>query len=490
MSLSDEPVKSVSWQDLCPWLLILKSIPVSTGMGIIILATIGVVLTPIGWRVSQLVFVSEDMRDNDYHLNEIVENNASPYNAVFAKTDPADIDAGLVTSRLTGPALVFRQIVEPFYHVFHDIRGMRRFGYFLTGAFWTLFLWGFLGTAICRIAILQLTRGERIGIDGAISYALSKCGAALGSISFPLIGVAVLCIPMAGLGLLLNLNIGVLLVGVIWIFVILLALLVAILLIGLLFGWPLAIVSVSAEGQDSFDAMTRSYAYTFQRPLHYIFYALIALLVGGIIWAIAARFTEGVINLSYWGTSWGANVSDGNRIDQIRPSYFGELPDSNAKSFPIPRGTDGPQEGQSETDESGENTQNDGDGTAADIESPPDGQPIKEASSLINGIRVIEFWNSFLRTVAAGFLHGLFWCMFSSVYLLLRRDVDDTELDEVYIDEERQTFDLPPLKNDERGMPSLEKEITGTSSDDQAETPPKSDDDKSNEGQPDESKGD
>ena len=47
--------------------------------------------------------------------------------------------------------------------------------------------------------------------------------------------------------------------------------------------------------------------------------------------------------------------------------------------------------------------------------------------------------------------------MAGAVYLLLRKDVDDTEMDEIYIVDERRTYDLPPLKSDEQGVPQVQK---------------------------------
>jgi hypothetical protein len=68
----------------------------------------------------------------------------------------------------------------------------------------------------------------------------------------------------------------------------------------------------------------------------------------------------------------------------------------------------------------------------------------------------IGFWNGLVRTIAASFLYGLFWCMASAVYLLLRKDVDDTEMDEIYIVDEKRTYELPPLKSDESGVPQVQ----------------------------------
>ena len=69
----------------------------------------------------------------------------------------------------------------------------------------------------------------------------------------------------------------------------------------------------------------------------------------------------------------------------------------------------------------------------------------------------IGFWNGLIKTIAAAFLYGLFWCMTSAVYLLLRKDVDDTEMDEIYIVDEKRTYELPPLKSDASGVPQVQK---------------------------------
>ena len=49
----------------------------------------------------------------------------------------------------------------------------------------------------------------------------------------------------------------------------------AVLLLGLIFGWPLMFSTISTEGTDAFDAISRSYAYVFQRPFHYLFYTIL-----------------------------------------------------------------------------------------------------------------------------------------------------------------------------------------------------------------------
>ena len=56
----------------------------------------------------------------------------------------------------------------------------------------------------------------------------------------------------------------------------------AVLLIGLV-GYPLMYATVSAEGSDTFDALSRSYNYVFQSPWNYIWYSLVAILYGAVL---------------------------------------------------------------------------------------------------------------------------------------------------------------------------------------------------------------
>ena len=60
------------------------------------------------------------------------------------------------------------------------------------------------------------------------------------------------------------------------------------------------------------------------------------------------------------------------------------------------------------------------------------------------------------RAVGAAFLYGLFWCMAAAIYLLLRKDLDDTEMDEIYLVDERRTYELPPLKDEPGGVPQVD----------------------------------
>jgi hypothetical protein len=89
---------------------------------------------------------------------------------------------------------------------------------------------------------------------------------------YPLVGVLLLAVPIALLGLPLRISpsLGSVLAGLAWLLVVVASLGASWLLGGLLFGWPLMWPTISAERDgDPFEAFSRSYSYVYGKPLHY-----------------------------------------------------------------------------------------------------------------------------------------------------------------------------------------------------------------------------
>ena len=172
----------------------------------------------------------------------------------------------------------------------------------------------------------------------------------------------------------------------------------ALLLLGLGFGWPLMWATISTEGTDSFDALSRSYAYLFQRPLRYLFYVVVAVVLGGLGWLLVKNFANGVIWLSYWAAGWGSGSDRIAAIQAVAPKLGG----------------------------------------------------MAHA-----GGSMIHFWESCVRYLAAGFFYGYFWTAASAIYLLLRRDVDATEANEVFLDADKSEpeHSPPPPGTEPEGVP-------------------------------------
>ena len=57
-----------------------------------------------------------------------------------------------------------------------------------------------------------------------------------------------------------------------------------------------------------------------------------------------------------------------------------------------------------------------------------------------------------MTTLAVAFGFSYLWCSSTVIYFLLRRVVDATELDNVYVAEEQGLHGLPPLKTGDDGV--------------------------------------
>ena len=60
-----------------------------------------------------------------------------------------------------------------------------------------------------------------------------------------------------------------------------------------------------------------------------------------------------------------------------------------------------------------------------------------------------------MELVATSFVYTFFFSASTIAYFLLRQDVDGTETDEVFLDEQPEKFGLPPLVPDAAGVPTV-----------------------------------
>lgn len=396
-------IRQIAWLELFPWLGLVKAVRLAFAPRMLILAALGLAATSAGWGVLGNVFSGNpEKREHLDDVRDVIERwraNPVPDFMPGFTLPPVSISVlDPATSRATMP---WDSLSYPFRVLFDPNVTVASFTYLVLCGVWALLVWGLIGGAITRSAALWYAREDRLGLRRSLLW--SVAGGRWMSYFFgpalPLLGVLIAVIPIAILCLLLKADIGVLLVGIIWPVVMLCGLFLAILLVGLLFGWPLMWPTISAEGTDSFDALSRSYSYTYQRPVHYLFYAAVAGVLGMLAWVVVLIFAKGVIVYSFWAASWG---SGGARIDEI--------------------------------------------GTA--ITDP------KASGMLGMGAHAIGFWINVVKTLAVGFLFSYFWCAATYVYFLLRQAVDATEMDEVAVDEESEAYGLPPLTN-ESGMPQV-----------------------------------
>ena len=406
MTIDRGAVRYVSWRDLLPWLVIFRAARVALSPAVLLLAFVAAALTPIGWRVAELILPDERVAADPELASWVATNRGWTQPTTSApRLDPAlpggapHADTTLAEVRERGLALPldaidrFWSLAGPMRRLFMRPVGVREAAYLLAGSLWSLLIWSVFGGAITRIAAVRLGAEDRIGLVSAMRHAVRKFGSYFAAPLFPLAGVALLVGAIAICGLILRADFGAALIGLFWPLVLVGAFGMAVLLVGLLFGWPLMWATISAEGSDAFDALSRSFAYTFQRPFHYLAYALLAAIVGALAYFAVLGLTIAIEELAWWSAAWGAGE---DRVAELRA----------AVNSAFQQGAGG---------------------------------------MLGFGAAAMRIALGFLRLVTSAFGYGFFWCAAEAIYLLLRRDVDHTEFDEVWSEEDIVRRGLPAL---------------------------------------------
>src|SRR5262249_33146039 len=190
---------------------------------------------------------------------------------------------------------------------------------------WTLIVWAFFGGAITRIAAVQVTRQEKIGAAEAVRFTIKRYVSLVTAPLFPLVIVALLVVVMMIFGLFHMIpGLGDIVVsGLFWWLPVLLGLVMAVVLVGLV-GWPLMSATISTEGTDTWEAVSRSYSYVFQAPWHYIFYSVMALVYGALVVFFVGFMGSFMVYLAKWGVSqgtWGSR--EPSYLFAYAPTSFG-----------------------------------------------------------------------------------------------------------------------------------------------------------------------
>ena len=160
--------------------------------------------------------------------------------------------------------------------------------------------------------------------------------------------------------------------------------------------------TISAEGSDSFDALSRSYSYVYQSPWHYIWYGLVALAYGAIVVFFVGLMGSFTVYLGKLGMSPTASMLSSRAPEYLfvyAPTSFGwrDLLLGNA----------------------------------------PESELLATMSWYkFVGAFMVGVWLYLTFLMVVGFAYSFFWCESTIVYLLMRRKVDDTELDEVYLEDD------------------------------------------------------
>jgi hypothetical protein len=420
-------LRAIRWSEILPWLSIAKGFRLAVTVRLLIFGAAAVLLTLLGWWGIACLFSHDGVVPNsswtgpfqdrsawqviDHSVpsqpSEIYEQIAHEFSSVPPQeTDGARGTPGLDIHVWSPLFHTWAVLSQPVWRILSiqpsapgESLGVSDFLSLLLSAVWSLAVWAYFGAAISRVAAVQLARGEQVGWGASLRWARAKWLAYFSAPVLPMLGVAVAVLPILVLGLLMRTDFLAVVIALVWPLVLAGGFVMTILLIGVLLGWPLMWATISVEGTDSFDALNRTYAYVFQRPLRYLFYAIVAALIGWLGWFVVETFAASVIWLASWAASWGAGSA---RIHELTAGSGGSWLAHAATS-------------------------------------------------------VIAFWSGSVKLLAIGYSFSYFGVASTAIYYLLRRDVDARETDEVFLDADtsEQKFGLPALQKDAAGAPEI-----------------------------------
>jgi len=255
-------------------------------------------------------------------------------------------------------------------------------------------------------------------------------------------------------------------------------------------GWPLFYATISVEGSDSFDALSRTLAYITQGAWSYIKYMVIAIVFSVIIVFVVVLLASGSIYLVRWsmglapGLSWqdthdpvGSSFTLAPRSYQWRDLLVGQdhpmirIHDILNEQLLVPGKLDAFKKGLAEKKPFDKLLDSDVLKKTGFDEKPPQGAELTTLENFYTDKQVADlrtaqskfdfvwsnmnwgqklaayisgFWTHLLFLGLVGFAYALFWCSGTIIYFLLRKQIDETELDDVYIEDERD-FNPPPM---------------------------------------------
>jgi hypothetical protein len=316
------------------------------------------------------------------------------------------------------------KFLRPILYLFKPSAGFFNRVFLILILLWTLFTWAVFGGAITRMAAVQVARtNEKIGMTEALRFAWTRIQAYFSAPVLPLVflGILTLFLWLYGLVGTFTWAFGDILVyGLFAPIMLLIGLIMAVVLVGLV-GWPLMYSTISAEGSDSFDAISRSYSYVYQAPWHYLWYSAVAVVYGAVLVFFVGLMGSLLVYLGKWGMSLAPGPEN-----RAQTYLFVHAPTSFQWRDLLLQGS---------ADVEPEEVANPN-GTTSYILAPT--PKYRDTITLNNhiGAWMVTIWLWLLFLMVIGFGYSYFWCASTIIYLLMRRKVDDTELDEIHLEEE------------------------------------------------------
>ena len=314
-------------------------------------------------------------------------------------------------------------------------------------------VWAFCGGVITRIAAVQLANKGPVTFMQAVRFVCKRYFSYLGAPLVPLgiIAAVVLGLFFYGLLALVPFLGDIVLLGIGLPAVLLGGAIMTVFLVGLV-GYPMMYTTLSVEGDqsDTFDALSRSVNYVYQAPWHYLWNWLVAVLYGAAVTLFVLFFASVSVYVGKWAVGLTASALWQDR----KPEYlFVYAPESFGWRELLTK--DSPYEVK-------------GEWVAYDRDGKETGEPARAVRQVYAykpanpdaytagknefwwynswGAGIVCFWLTLAFLMMLGFSYSFFWSAATMIYFLMRKKVDEAELDEVFEDDEPEAPLAPAAK--------------------------------------------
>src|SRR3954454_16654585 len=168
-------------------------------------------------------------------------------------------------------------------------------------------------------------------------------------------------------------------------------------------GFNLMYPTIAVEGSDSFDAISRSFSYVYARPWRMLFYTLAAVLYGALCYVFVRFFIQIMLILTHLFVGAGMFVNvDGSRVPLDLWNTMWPAPETHGFTYDVDWLTLGP------------------------------------AQSI--AAFLVSFWVYLTVGMLGAFAISFYFSANTIIYYLIRREVDATELDDVYLEQSEEDF--------------------------------------------------
>jgi hypothetical protein len=296
------------------------------------------------------------------------------------------VTQGLLNFLVNGPSWAMSQ--HPVYFTIY-------FLFFLS-------IWSIFGGAIARIAAVHVARDEKISIRQALRFSTSKFLSFLSAPVIPMLIVLIVGLILAIGGFLTNIPfIGPILVGALFFLALAAGFVMTLVILGLVGGFNLMYPTIAVEGSDSFDAISRSFSYLYARPWRMAFYTLVAVIYGGLTYAFVRFFIYLMLIVTHAAAGMFVFTHAESRAPLWNTMWSGPLINGRLAY-------------------------------AVDFGALGAGQKV--------GAFLILVWVYLCIALLGAFVISFYFSANTVIYYLMRREVDATELDDVYLEQVDEDF--------------------------------------------------